>query len=522
MANPPETRKFLAMDLRCCLQKYAAIVVATALFWGEAPWVGSAAIALDHPTTHAQVWPDLDNPDAQMIVFADMLLNMDLTADAIAIYEQRYTRFIEQGEPDSAALTLLSLGDHFALQGHLKDAIPYYQRVTTITDATLSAWLIRDAQDKIGTAHLALGDFDAARQSYEDRLALERSIESSWAETETLSKLGLVYQLQGHLDLALTTYQQVVQFYDRTEMNSYSAPEVLNRIATIHQQQGQVEPALAAYQKALKIARRDTSDPQAPHITNQVLSLENISALYQAQGQPDRARRYQEEAQAVLDRFGQPDAGGVPYPLELILASIGEFYLVGQESDRAQSYFDRAVEQARTSRNQDYAELYILNFIVLAYTKQSQFAAAIPYQKQLIPIFQAMDLWGSAAIMSQNLGNLYAEIDQTEPALAAYNDAVIWFQENQDYGESSVSIGHIFKQKARLYEQQNQWEPAESAYQTALQHYEASQTPLGQIVVLERLAHLSAQQGESQQAIAYQNQALTLRRSLDLPWASMP
>ncbi len=177
------------MDLRSCLQNYAAIVVVTTLFWGETPWVGSAAIALDHPTTHAQVWPDLDNPDAQMIVFADMLLNMDLTADAIALYEQRYTRFIDQGEPDSAALTLLSVGDHFALRGHLKDAIPYYQRVTTITDATLSAWLIRDAQDKIGAAYLALGDFEAARQSYEDRLALERSIESSWAETETLIDL---------------------------------------------------------------------------------------------------------------------------------------------------------------------------------------------------------------------------------------------------------------------------------------------------------------------------------------------
>jgi tetratricopeptide (TPR) repeat protein len=288
-------------------------------------------------------------------------------------------------------------------------------------------------------------------------------------------------------------------------------PRLLNRIGLIYQAQGELELALAAYQAALS-GLKDVEEPS--QISDRVLTLENMINLYQAQGQAKKVTTYKQQAMSALDAALKDQAvEGDNSRQADILAEIGEFYLTERRLDRAKQYFDRALGLSRRSLNEySYSEINLLGSIVIAYEKEGLLEQTIPYKQRTAAVFEGMGLWENTASSLRGLGETYQAVGQFKQALDTYQQAIAIYQKAQEeYGAQSTSIARVLQQMGQTYETQGQLDQAEKIYQKALVQYQESGFPLGQIFVLERLATLYTVQGQSDQAGRYAQQAKTLR-----------
>ncbi|MBD2156166.1 tetratricopeptide repeat protein [Leptolyngbya sp. FACHB-16] len=467
----------------------------------------------------AQIFPDITSLEAQRLLQADSLIRLGLIEDGIALYEEELQRFHEQGDHQEEVATLNALASSLEYQGLLQRAAIYYQRALDLYDGGADsfgspdnyAYELSELVKRLGAVYLALEETEQALTAYEQGLAIARRALTPWGQANILSQMGIAYRLAEQPDQALTAYQQALTYYQDLGGNSYNAPLVWNRIGLIYLAQGQFEPALTAYQQGLDAI----TDPQESfQVVNRILTLENISHLYEVRGQTEQATAYAQQAETALST--PPEDGVSPagdsLRQALILENVGEFYLAERDFDRANRYFERALAIAHQSLNAPYDESSLLGSITLHYTRAGQPGQAIPYEERRLEVLREAGLPVNNAESLAGLAQAYQRAGQWERALATYQQALTTFEESQqEFGEQTTNIARIFQQMGQIYETGEQFEPALTAYQQALAQYQKAMFPYGQIFVLERLANLHERQGRGDQAQQYTQQAQTLR-----------
>jgi len=483
------------------------------------------AISSGDPPAIAQIFPDISNPEIQFLFQAELLLNLGLTQDAIAVYEQELQRLHQAGDYTREALLLSGVAADFRLRGQLPTAVDYYQRALAIFEEHSAFWTEPDSYayeasevaHTLGAVHLALEQPEEALGVYERGLAMiARNAASSWMEPNLLSEMGRAYGIAGQTEAALATYQRAIALFQDMGGDAYVLPQVWYRIGWIHEEQGQFEAALAAYQQGLE----GIDNPQdSGQVANRVLLLERIGYLYANQGQTEQAAVSRQQAEIALTT---PPASGVSPAGDAlrqatILEEIGKIYLADRQFDQAKSYFDRALAIARQSLNQPYDVTYLLNSITLHYTQAGQLERTIPYEEQKLAAIQETGLTVNTASTLASLAELYQRVGHWDRALATYQQALAAYENaQQEYGGQTLDMAQVMRQMGQVYEAQNQVELAIAAYQAALTQYQDDGFPYGQILVLEQLAHLYAEQGQNDQAQQHVQQAQALRSEIGL------
>ena len=470
----------------------------------------------------AQIFPDISDPTIQRLLLAEELLNLGLTEAGMTLYEQEVRRLQEHGELLSAANLLTNIASGFALRGQLPEAVIYYQRSlalyreqsVTPTAGLEPLFASLETANALGALALALGQADLALASYAEAVAIAESAGMPEISVRSIVGMGLAYGASGQFEQALSTYEQALML-DQAGGVTAETIRVWNRIGLLHQAQGDLESALAAYEQGLQ------PTPAPRDLIAQMVTLENISRLYQVQGQVAASEEYAQQAATILTGLLEnglnPDIpmDGVPLHQLIVLVDVGEYYLAEQQFAEAATYFERAVAIAQASGD-DYAELDTLGRIILAYTRLAQIEQAIPYQQHTIEVFQEMGLSENTSTALHSLAKLYEATAQWEQALATYQQTLMAYEQvQQDYGGKILSIAQVYHHMGQGYEHLGQASAALNAYLQALEAYQNAGFPYGVLTLLERLASFSEAQGQSDRAQDYAQQAQQLRDGLE-------
>lgn len=466
----------------------------------------------------AQSFPDLTNPKVQSYLQADSFVSLGFIEEGVALYERLLQEIRGSGDRQEEARFLHSIASSFQLRGDLQRALTYYEKALAVSaeiplDPNGPSVDINEIANTIGSIYLALGQNEQALAAYERAVAINEKFDLQWQGVGTLSYFGTAYRLTGNLEQALATYQQGIALAKETNDNYFKA-EIFNKIGMTYEEQGQFKLALDAYQQGL-IAVAD--QPKEYQVVDRVLTLDNISNLYRLQKQIDQAKAYDQQAQeaiaqASVDSYGNANtARGADF-----LQEIGKFYLLDGQPERARDYFDRALAIVHPMSD-DYKELNLLNSILVAYRRQGQVTAALPYQQKYVERIQKMGLFENSATSFFQLGEMYQFLEQHESALTAYQNALKSYQEgDQQYGGQTEDIVRTLRKIGAVYEVQGKPDQALMAYEQALKFYPEEQIEgsLEQVYVLDALTKFYTTQGQNDQAQKYSQQSQILRDRL--------
>jgi tetratricopeptide (TPR) repeat protein len=150
------------------------------------------------------------------------------------------------------AMSRMNIGAYLQSHGHIDEAITQYK---TAIGLTSDAGLRAQAYANLGGAQRALGEDEAARESFDEALRLNPNQASAWVGK------GLLAQKLGRLDEAIDDFSRGVAVQPTGE-HYFDLGRSL-------QQVGRLPEAAGAYRRALKLS---------PNLTEAQQALDELSA----------------------------------------------------------------------------------------------------------------------------------------------------------------------------------------------------------------------------------------------------
>lgn len=195
---------------------------------------------------------------------------------------------------------------------------------------------------------------------------------------------------------------------------------------------------------------------------------------------------------------------------QLVLTSLGQLHLAWFDYEKAAIAYTELLTLAR-SRNDGLRELDYLQQLAYIYQQGKMPDRAIPIQQELVQQYEALPLPLLIPPLKIALGDNYLAIGRARLAATTYQAAFTQAQAQQQYGYASEALVHL----AALYEGLNRPADALLVYQTLIQVEQQSYNTYGIMTAYEKIAQLHQAQGETSEAIAAYQAALSLAQQLD-------
>ncbi|GAB4468419.1 MAG: tetratricopeptide repeat protein [Elainellaceae cyanobacterium] len=193
-----------------------------------------------------------------------------------------------------------------------------------------------------------------------------------------------------------------------------------------------------------------------------------------------------------------------------VLTSLGQLHLAWFEYEKAAIAYIDLLNLAR-SRNDGLRELEYLQQLAYIYQQGKMPDRAIPIQQALVERYEALPLPLLIPPLKIALGDSYRAIGRAGLAATTYQEAFTQAQAQQQYGYSSEALVHL----AALYEGLERPADALLVYQTLVQVEQQSYNTYGIMTAYEKIAQLHQAQGQTSEAIAAYQSALSLAQQLD-------
>jgi CHAT domain-containing protein/Tfp pilus assembly protein PilF len=222
---------------------------------------------------------------------------------------------------------------------------------------------------RMGEAHEARGDLEAAEEQYELVLALG---EPPGDVAAALYDLGRLYgSRRSDLDRAKEYYTAALELAEDTQPGSKGVATVLQGLGDVHLRRGDLEKAQGDYERALGLLERAT--PESDRIA--ALGIGHVhnrlGAVCYARGDFDRAEEHSRCALEIFEKLepGSPNAAGV-------LGTLGAIYAAQGHPDRAEDIYVRVVEHLEQTAPQSGSLPLVLDNLGLAYHRRGDFDRA--------------------------------------------------------------------------------------------------------------------------------------------------
>ncbi len=253
-----------------------------------------------------------------------------------------------------------------------------------------------------GMVHLAVGDIDSARSSYQEALKLREIEKNFYSQAEILNNLAVLYHQLGEYELASETFEEGL-VCARKSRNQRAESLLLAGLGDLYSEIEEFDPALQAYQQAEAIA----SELEGSFISNYLIIAKGMLALLKEDWKSasqilNTHRRRLKLSQSAYER-------GLWSLLE------GRFYLLNGEARKA----IRLLQECKNFFIQDGRDLEIQWSIIwlgAAFDQAGQRNAARAELKELLP----------------------AGTNPDHALLVAFRPAAEWFSDWQN----DVEIGH--------------------------------------------------------------------------------
>jgi LuxR family maltose regulon positive regulatory protein len=147
--------------------------------------------------------------------------------------------------------------------------------------------------ENIGMAHVVQGDIPSAIQAFKESIALAREAGNLMFAVASLSNLGGLYLLQGHLKLAEAVYQQALEL--ATTPYGQRLPvacRAMLGLSEVARECNNLEGARSLLEEAVQLSRQYNE-------TGELVMLLSLARVLQAQGEGEKALELMQKAQAI-------------------------------------------------------------------------------------------------------------------------------------------------------------------------------------------------------------------------------
>lgn len=213
--------------------------------------------------------------------------------------------------------------------GDLKGAVKAAQ-------AALNTDQAREAYLCVGRAQSMLGDTTAAIEAFKQA---DVASQSNMDHTVALILLGRQYQAAKAFPEALVTFNQSLALAQADKLEHFEMMN-LNAIGEVYQAQGDIKQAMHYYEMAQKLALNDNERAD---------SDERLASLYHTLGDADRALEYQLRAVQMENRAGDVEHYSNAYLF------LSQLYIEQKQYDQANRYLSK-LKLAISTANEPYWE----------------------------------------------------------------------------------------------------------------------------------------------------------------------
>jgi len=280
-----------------------------------------------------------------------------------------------------------------------------------------------------GLSQFQTGGIEAAFQSWQQALAIYRSLKDWLGEGKALGNLGIAYRILGDFDQAIASQQQYLAIA-RELKDRESEGMAIGNLGNLYYLQGQFDKAIDYQQQWLAIAR-ETKDRQS-----EGKALGNLGNIYESMGDYAKTIDYTQQwlaiARETKDRQSEGKALG---NLGVVSHSSGDYanaLSYGQQQLAiAQSIKDRQTEGAA------------LGNLGNAYYALGEYEKAIGYEQQLLTIARDMkDIQSEAAALG-NLGNVYLALGQYDKAVDYHQQQLDIVRRLKNRQSEAIALGNL-------------------------------------------------------------------------------
>jgi CHAT domain-containing protein/Flp pilus assembly protein TadD len=214
--------------------------------------------------------------------------------------------------------------------------------------------------------------FEAALQSWQQALALYRSINNKEAEGWILGSLGLAYYSLGNYPKAVEHEERWLAISQEFKYRQDEGKALLN-LGLAHNALGNYAKAIDSYQQALAIAR------EIKNRQSESKALGNLGYTYALLGNYAKAISYHNQCLAIANEINDSQTAGKAF------SGLGSAYFHLGDDDLAIKYHQLALETARKIKN-PFSESAALSNQGNAYASLGDYAKAIDYYQQALVI----------------------------------------------------------------------------------------------------------------------------------------
>ncbi|SFU28253.1 regulatory protein, luxR family [Pustulibacterium marinum] len=125
---------------------------------------------------------------------------------------------------------------------------------------------------------------------------------------------------------------------------------------------------------------------------------------------------------------------------------LGEIQLLLKNYDKAQNYLSKSIQTATTSHFQKL-EAIAYELLGTTYEKQSNYLLALEHQEKSLALFEALADHEGIAIVNENIGSIYEDLEQYEKARGYFMKSYAYFVQIDHKGSMNVlnNIGDTFR-----------------------------------------------------------------------------
>lgn len=156
--------------------------------------------------------------------------------------------------PAHEARSYLLWGQALLRQGKYAEAQGKLQLSQVQAETHQLPWIIADSLRFLGVCATDLGQFDQARQHYDEALSLYRALDDKRGESTILSNLSIVAYAQNQLRAAMAHWEEARQIHEAIGDKEGTA-RVLSNLSSVCLDLGEYEKGRAFSQEALAICR---------------------------------------------------------------------------------------------------------------------------------------------------------------------------------------------------------------------------------------------------------------------------
>jgi tetratricopeptide (TPR) repeat protein len=320
----------------------------------------------------------------------------------------------ECGEPHVALQLAAALGRFWTVRGHFSVGRHFLEGALARERGSPRPLRAKAFNAAGGLAH-DQGDYETARRSYEQSLAIRRELDDRNGIAQSLNSLGSLARVQGEYTRAVALHEESLALFRQLEDKAGIA-SAQNSLGIVARYQGNYERAVALHEESLAILR-ELGDTQGI-----AFSLNGLGNVARDRGDYIAARLFLEESLAIRRELGERQG---------IAASLNNLGVVVQyqgDYDRAAALYAESLAIKRELGDKKGMANSLGNLGNVAYDQGDYALATVRYRESLALCQDMRDKVGIAESLI-NLGNVVQYQRDYEQAIALYRESLALLRE---------------------------------------------------------------------------------------------